>query len=186
MATIKNTIQTNFSSKGAKKVKDDTESVGRSQTRMGQASASAGRSFAAQSQGLGGLVGAYAGAAATVFALEAAFTALAKAAQADQIIRGTNTLAAAVGQQGPKILESIKEITQGQLTLEEAANAANLALSSSFSADKIEKLTEVAMGASRALGRNLTDAMQRIVRGAAKMEPELLDELGIFVVNDQG
>ncbi len=181
MATIKNTIQTNFSSKGAKKVKDETESVGRAQTRMGQASASAGRSFAAQSQGLGGLVGAYAGAAATVFALEAAFTALAKAAQADQIIRGTNTLAAAVGQQGPKILESIKEITQGQLTLEEAANAANLALSSSFSADKIEKLTEVAMGASRALGRNLTDAMQRIVRGAAKMEPELLDELGIFV-----
>ena len=181
MATIKNTIQTNFSSKGAKKVKDDTESVGRAQTRMGQASASAGRSFAAQSQGLGGLVGAYAGAAATVFALEAAFNALSKAAEAEMIVKGTNALAAAVGQQGPKILESIQEIAQGQLTLEEAANAANLALSSSFSADKIEKLTEVALGASRALGRNLTDAMQRIVRGAAKMEPELLDELGIFV-----
>ena len=33
----------------------------------------------------------------------------------------------------------------------------------------------------QALGRNLTDSLQRVFRGVAKLEPELLDELGIFV-----
>ena len=180
MATITNTIQNNIVTTGGQTAVRDVDNLGRAQTRMGQASASAGRSFAAQSQGLGGLVGAYAGAAATVFALQAAFEALSKAAQAENIVKGTSALAAEIGQSGPKILKSIKEITQGQLTLEEASNAANLALSSGFNTGQIEDLAKVALGASRALGRNLTDAMTRVVRGAAKMEPELLDELGIF------
>jgi len=180
LATIRNTIRTDFVESGADRVTDATDTLGRSQTRLGQASASAGRSFAAQSQGLGGLVGAYAGAAATVFALQAAFDALSKAAQAENIVRGTSALASEIGQSGPKILQSIKDITQGQLTLEEASNSANLALSSGFNTKQIEDLSKVALGASRALGRNLTDAMTRVVRGAAKMEPELLDELGIF------
>ena len=181
MATIRNTIDTQFTSRGARGVQQDTENVGRAQTRMGQASASAGRSFAAQSQGLGGLVGAYAGAAATVFALEAAFTALAKAAQAETIVKGTSALAAGIAQSGPRIIASLQEITQGQLTLAEAAQNANIGLSAGFDSTQIEGLTKVAMGASRALGRNLTDSLQRVFRGVAKLEPELLDELGIFV-----
>ena len=76
MATITNTIQNNIVSTGGQAAVRDVNNLGRAQTRMGQASASAGRSFAAQSAGLGGLVGAYAGAAATVFALQAAFDAL--------------------------------------------------------------------------------------------------------------
>ena len=181
MATIINTIQTQFTSRGARGVQQDTENVGRAQTRMGQASASAGRSFAAQSQGLGGLVGAYAGAAATVFALEAAFTALSRAAQAETIVIGTNALASGIAQSGPKIIKSIQDITQGQLTMAEAAQNANIGLSAGFDSTQIEGLTKVAMGASRALGRNLTDSLQRVFRGVAKLEPELLDELGIFV-----
>jgi len=180
MATIKNTINTQFTSSGATKVVKDTESVSRVQTRLGQASASNGRQFAAQANGLGGLVAAYAGAAATVFALEAAFTALSRAAQSETILQGTNTLAREIGQSGPKILESIKSITQGQLTLTEAAQNANIALSAGFDTQQIEGLTEVALKASRALGRDLTDSFQRVVRGVAKLEPELLDEIGIF------
>ena len=181
MATIRNTIDTQFTSRGARGVQQDTENVGRAQTRMGQASAGAGRSFAAQSQGLGGLVGAYAGAAATVFALEAAFTALAKSAQAETIVKGTSALAAGIAQSGPRIIASLQEITQGQLTMAEAAQNANIGLSAGFDSTQIEGLTKVAMGASRALGRNLTDSLQRVFRGVAKLEPELLDELGIFV-----
>ena len=93
-----------------------TERVGRQQTRLGQASASAGREFAAQSAGLGGLVGAYAGAAATVFALTAAFNALNNAARFEQIIAGTNALASSLGLQGNQVLEQITRITKGQLT----------------------------------------------------------------------
>ena len=112
MATIVNTVQNNIVTTGGEAATRQVEGLGRAQTRMGQASASAGRSFAAQSAGLGGLVGAYAGAAATVFALQAAFEALSKAAQAEKIVKGTSALAAEIGQSGPKILKSIQDITQ--------------------------------------------------------------------------
>ena len=157
-----------------------TERLGRNQTRLAQASASAGRSFAAQSAGLGGVVGVYAAAAANVFAITAAFTALNRAAQFATIISGTEQLANAVGSSANEVISSLKNITEGQLSIVEAATQANLALSAGFNVDQIEELGEVALKSSRALGRNLTDAFQRITRGAIKLEPELLDEIGIF------
>jgi chromosome segregation ATPase len=180
LAVIKNVIQTQYKSTGADKVVKDTETINRSQTRLGQASASAGRAFSSQAQGLGGLVGAYAGAAATVFALQQAFSALAKAAQSETIVRGTKTLALEIGQSGPQILRSIQSITQGQLSLTEAAQNANIALSAGFNTRQIEGFTTVALKASKALGRDFTDALQRITRGVSKLEPELLDEIGLF------
>lgn len=179
--TITNVINTVFKTKGAEQTEKATTRVGRAQTRLGQASASAGREFSAQASGLGGLVGAYAGAAATVFALEAAFQALAQAAAAENIVKGTNVLAASVGQVGPQLISQIKEITNNQVTLAEAAQNANIALSTGFSSEQILGLTEVANKAARTLGRDLTDSFQRLVRGTSKLEPELLDELGIFV-----
>ncbi|MDC3305063.1 hypothetical protein OAV13_00925 [bacterium] len=174
-------------SRGGKKVAQDldnvasaTARVGKNQTRLAQGSASAGRSFAAQSQGLGGVVGVYAAAAANVFALTAAFTALNRAAQFETILRGTESLANAVGTNADSVVKSLKNITSGQLSIVEAATQANLALSAGFNIDQIEQLGQVALKASRALGRNLTDSFQRITRGAIKLEPELLDEIGIF------
>lgn len=157
-----------------------SDKLNRSTTRLGQSSASAGRQFSAQAAGLGGLVGAYAGAAATVFALQQAFSALNRAAQVDNIIRGTQTLAAKVGENGNQILQSLQDITQGQVALGEAAEKANLALSTGFSTKQIEQLANISTKVSVALGRNLSDAFERLTRGAAKLEPELLDELGIF------
>lgn len=201
MARVKTDVDVNVKSTGAKRAAKDLSSVGaalkkvgqetntatagseklnRSTTRLGQASASTGRQFSAQAQGLGGLVGAYAGAAATIFALQQAFSALNRAAQAENIIRGTQTLAAQIGENGDKIISSLQGITQGQLSMVEAAEKANMALASGFNTDQIERLTNVAQKASRALGRNLNEAFERLVRGAAKLEPELLDELGIF------
>ena len=94
MATIKNIIQTIFSSQGAGSTINQLNNLGKAQTRLGQSSAGAGRSFSAQSQGLGGLVAAYAGAAATTFALQQAYDKLAKSARAAQTLEGLNTLAA--------------------------------------------------------------------------------------------
>ena len=180
MASIKNDITTRFKTEGARKTQKETESIGKAQTRLGQASASAGRSFSAQANGLGGLVGVYAAAAANVFAISAAFAALNRAAQFETIIRGTEQLAAAVGSSATIVVEELKRVTQGQLSIIEAATSANLALSAGFNTDQIAQLGEVANKAAKALGRNLTDAFQRITRGAIKLEPELLDEIGIF------
>ena len=180
MATIRNIIETTFLTKGAGAAASATDNVTKAQTRLGQASASTGRQFSAQASGLGGFVAAYAGAAANVFALQQAFTALQKAAQVENIIKGTQTLALQIGENGNQILASVKQITQGQVTLAESAQNINIALSAGLSSDQIEKLVTVATKASRALGRDLNDSLQRLTRGVAKLEPELLDELGIF------
>jgi len=179
-STIRTIIETLFTTRGADAAEGATDRVGRAQTRLGQTSASAGRSFAAQASGMGGLVGAYAGAAATVIALSSAYSALTKAAQAKQTLEGLNALAAGSAVSGERLLASVQKITKGQLALSESAGNINLALSAGFSGKQIEGLSSVALKASRALGRDLTDSMTRVVRGSAKMEAELLDELGIY------
>ena len=176
----KQVIETRFVTTGANKVVSDTQKIGKEQTRLGQASASAGRQFSSQAAGLGGVVGVYAAAAANIFALTAAFTALNRAAQFETIIRGTEAFANSLGVTANSVIGSIKQITNGQLTIIESAEQANLALSAGFNTEQISELADVANKASKALGRNLTDAFQRITRGAIKLEPELLDEIGIF------
>jgi hypothetical protein len=177
---IKQVVETQFTAKGANKVAKDTQKIGKEQTRLAQSSASAGRAFSAQANGLGGLVGAYAGAAANIFAITAAFTALQRAAQTETIVKGTKTLALTIGQSGGEILDNVRQITDAQLSLAETAETVNIALSAGFNSSQIEKLTNISNKASKALGRTLTDAFTRVTRGAAKLEPELLDELGIF------
>jgi hypothetical protein len=184
LATIKNVIKTEVQVTGDKQANTAIGRLDRSQTRLAQTSASAGRAFAAQSQGLGGLVAAYAGAAATTFALQQAFDKLSASARTLQTLEGLTTLAAEAGQSAESLLSSVREITKNQLTIAETAAQINLTLSAGFNTEQIEGLAEVSLKASRALGRDLTDAMTRVVRGSAKMETELLDELGIYTKID--
>ena len=180
MATFTNTVRTNFTQQGGQEVGKVVQNLGNGVRQLGDNSAGAARGFGSMQKGLGGFVGAYAGAAATFFALQQAYSALKESAKMEQSIEGTKLLASEIGESGTKILESIKNITKGQLTLKDAAEATNLALSSGFNGDQIEKLTSIATKASMALGRDLGDSFIRLVRGSAKLEPELLDELGIF------
>ncbi len=181
MASVKNLILNFvFQTQGAGSTARDLNNLNKAQTRLGQSSASAGRSFSSQAQGLGGLVAAYAGAAATTFALQQAFDKLAKSARTIQTLEGLNTLASSVGASGSQLLESVREITKAQLTIADSAAQINLSLSAGFNTQQIERLSGVALKASRALGRDLNDAYTRVVRGSAKMETELLDELGIY------
>ena len=133
MVDVVSRIKLLFQTQGADKAAKSTEKIGRAQTRLGQASASAGRQFSAQASGMGGLVTAYAGAAANIFAITMAFSALSKAARAEETIAGVRTLAAAVGESGDEVISKLQEITQGQVSMAEAAASANLALSAGFS-----------------------------------------------------
>jgi len=176
----KSVVETRFRGVGADRLIKDMNSLNKSQTRLTHGSVSAGRQFSAQAAGLGGLVAVYAGAAATTFALQQAFSALEKSARSEQIIQGVNALAAAIGQSGIKITKAVNQIIEGQLSIVETSENVNIALAAGFNTDQIERLAGVANKASRALGRNLGDALERVFRGTAKLEPELLDELGIF------
>ena len=79
------------------------------------------------------------------------------------------------------LAKGLAKATGNALSLEEAMRATALTMSSGFGVDTIDRLGDVARKASVALGRDTADSLSRLVRGATKLEPELLDELGIMV-----
>lgn len=178
--SIVNYVITEFKATGAKQTEDAAKAVGSGFRQLGDRSADAGRGFSNLSKGLGGFVGAYAGAAATFFALQQAYSALKNAAGLEQTIQGTRLLASTISESGDQILASVTKITRGQLTLKDTAESINLALSSGFNVSQINELASIATKASTVLGRDLGDSFIRLSRGVTKLEPELLDELGIF------
>lgn len=140
----------------------------------------AGRDFGKQSRELGGLVRLYATYAATLFATEAAFRGLSEAMNTTNMIKGLNQLGAASGVAMGGLAKRFSEASGGAISLRESMEATAKAVSSGLSQSQFLKLGEVAKKASQALGVNMSDAVSRLTRGITKLEPELLDELGIF------
>ena len=147
----------------------------------GQASSGATKNFSKMSQGMGGLVGTYATLAATVFAVSAAFQFLKSAADYKSLIEGQKALGAVTGVAYKTISNSIVEATNGQLKYAEAAKAAAIGTASGLSPSQLARLGTAAKNTSIALGRDLGDSFDRLIRGVTKAEPELLDELGIIL-----
>lgn len=138
------------------------------------------RDFAKESQGLGGLVRLYATWAANIYAASAAFSALSNAANVTNMIEGMNQLGVNSGIALGSMAKRFVEASQGAISLKDAISATVKATSSGLSQAQFVKLGEVASKASKALGIDMTDAVGRLTRGITKLEPELLDELGIF------
>ena len=145
----------------------------------------AGRDFAKQAQGLGGLVHLYATFAANIFAVSMAFTAFDRAFQYQKMIEGAKVLESTTGVALRSIASNMTKVSDGALSMQESLKFTALASSAGISSTNIEKLTKVAKGASLALGRDMGDAIDRIIRGVSKLEPELIDELGITVKSMQ-
>ena len=150
-----------------------------------QSGLSSAKAFSKQAGAIGGgssgLVGAYATLAANVFAATAAFQVFKEAAAFENLIAGLNAVGAAAGRNLTFASEKLVEVSGYAISTERAMRSMALGVSSGFSTDQMSELTKVARGASLALGRDMGDAMDRLTRGAAKLEPEILDELGIMV-----
>jgi lambda family phage tail tape measure protein len=151
----------------------------RSRGAMGSTGAGA-RDFAKEAQGLGGLVRVYATVAANLFAVSAAFNALKEAANTSNMVRGLDQLGAASGMALGTLSKKFVEATDGAISLREAMGAVSKASAAGLSSKQILEIGDVAKKASQALGLDMTDAVSRLTRGITKLEPELLDELGIF------
>ena len=156
---------------------------------VGQAGLSASKGFSKMrgeiGGGGGGLVGAYAGLAANVFALTAAFGALSRASRANQLEEGLVSLGQASGLAMHTLSRGLVEATGNAVSLEEAMRSVALITSAGIDPGSIERFGNVARGAATALGRDVNDAISRLTRGITKLEPELLDELGIMVRLDE-
>lgn len=131
--------------------------------------------------GSSGLVGAYATLAANLFAASAAFTALQKAAQLEQISSGLTYLGKATGVAMGSLASGLQKAAGYGISLGESMKSVAMVTTAGFDPSYIERLGKVARNTSTALGRDLSDSLDRLVRGAVKLEPELLDELGIMV-----
>jgi len=152
---------------------------GRARGSMGSTGAS-GRDFANQAQGLGGLVRLYATYAANVFAVSAAFKALSDAMDTTNMIKGLDQLGAASGVAMGSLAKQFTQASGGAISLRESMEATAKAISSGMTQKQFLQLGDVAKKASQALGVNMSDAVSRLTRGITKLEPELLDELGLF------
>ena len=172
-------------SKKAAKGLEDTGKGARTADRnlKGAASASSNttKNFSKMSQGVGGLVGAYATLAAQIFAVSAAFNFLKRAGDLKILQQGQTAYAAATGIAMKSLTEDIIAATDSQVTFQDAAQAAAIGVASGLNTDQLTRLGKAAKDASAVLGRDVTDSFNRLIRGVTKAEPELLDELGIIL-----
>jgi hypothetical protein len=152
-----------------------------------QSNLSSAKAFSKMNQTIGGsggsgaLVASYAVLAANVFAVTAAFNTLRQAAAVDKLTEGLQAFSNTTGQSLDIVAKRLQETTGFAVSFEQAMRTAALSTSAGFGVQEMEGLTRVAKGASLALGRDMGDALDRLTRGAIKLEPEILDELGIMV-----
>ena len=79
------------------------------------------------------------------------------------------------------VARDLQEASGFGLDFADSMRSTSLALSAGFDTTAISELGEVARNAAVSLGRPMGDALDRIFRGVIKVEPELLDEIGLFV-----
>ena len=171
---------------GAKKAGDglgkagkDADNFNKKAKGVGQTGLSAGKGFSKMAEGAGSFVGAYATLAANIFAITAAFGFLKRAADLSNMEKGQLQFAQSTGKAMGSVTRRLREASGGMLGFQKAAEAAAIGTAKGFSSAQLEELATGAQKASTALGRSYEDTFDRLVRGASKAEPELLDELGI-------
>ena len=172
-----------------KKTKKAVDALGRSEATLNrnfkgasQQSSNQTKNFSKMAQGItGGLVPAYATLAANIFAIGAAFRFLQSAADFRILTQGQAEYATRTGQSLSIMTRQLQAATDGQLAFADAAQSVAIGTAAGLSIKQINELGVVAKNASLMLGRDLTASFNRLVRGAVKAEPELLDELGIIL-----
>lgn len=144
-------------------------------------SSNATKNFSKMAQGMTGLVPIYATLAANVFAVSAAFSYFKNAADLRVLQEGQELYANKTGKSLSLLTFRIQQATDGVLDFQRAASSVSIGTAAGVSSDQLTRLAGVARNASMALGRDMADSYDRLIRGATKAEPELLDELGIIL-----
>jgi len=182
-ANLKDIIKEgNKAGKALDNTKKSAQSADRQLKGAARASSGASKNFSKMSQGItGGLVPAYATLAANLFALDAVFRFLKDSADFRVLKEGQLAFAGATGIAYESLARDLQTATKGMISFREAAQAGAIGRAAGLSAGQLKELSEAAYTVSIALGRDVTDSFNRLIRGVTKAEPELLDELGIIL-----
>ena len=169
-----------------KKTSKDSQTLNRNMKGLSKQSSNSSKNFSKTAQGMQGvLVPAYAEVAARVFALTAVYQALSKAADFRILMQGQAEYAKRTGKNMADIAKQVQKASKGMLDFASASSQVALATTSGISASQIVKMTKASVDSSTALGRSVTDTMDRLTRGIVKAEPEILDEIGVIIRLDK-
>lgn len=167
---------------------DTAGAAGRASRALGNTSGSARgatRDFAAMAKIGGGLPMLYAGIASNLYVLQAAFEQLKIGDQLNRLEQFGVIVGAQTGTPVQSLARSLQEATGYAISFEEAMRQASTASAYGFDAEQLSKFGLVARRAAAVLGVDMTDALNRVIKGVSKQEIELLDELGITIrLND--
>ena len=159
-----------------KRSKDTTTSM----TKMTKAGNGSTRSFSKMAFGMNPLTSMYASIAINVYALTEAFRVLNEAANFARLEDSLVSFSAGVSGLNVKDLAAEMSVLSGSvLSVKESMQFAVKGAAFNFTAEQLKNLTRGARNASMALGLNMTDALDRVMRGISKQEIELFDELGV-------
>lgn len=164
-----------------KSIEEPTLDRGLTRGTAGSMSRGDTRDFARQAQGLGGLVHLYATFAANLFAVSAGFTALSKAMDLANMEKASTLLSSSLGVNTKVLATDLQQLTNHALSFSDSLKVINVGLQSGISSKNLKELVVIAKGAAIVMGRDMNDSIDRIIRGTAKQEQEILDELGIIV-----
>lgn len=139
------------------------------------------KAFSKMQQGMQGIVPIYASIAANVFALGAAFRALNRATEFDNLTAAATEFGIRTGNSLLDVANKVRQLTDGTTSLQNSLELVSKATAAGISTDNIEKLTRAAINASTALGANLDDSLKRVFNSVVSLSPELLKTLGITV-----
>lgn len=127
----------------------------------------------------------YATVAANVYALTQAYEQMAAGDRLNRLEKINSVIGAEQGVAVSQLATIMQEATGYAIGFDNAMQKAAQASAYGFSTEQVEEFTLAARRASVALGVDLDDQLNRIIRGVSKLEVELLDELGITVRLDE-
>lgn len=180
--------QTKKTADSTERLKDGLRGAGDQQARTSKgtegaqrSTKGATRSFQDLAKVAGPLPMIYATIAANVYALTEAYNQLAAGDRLNRLEQINKAIGQEQGVALSNLASIMQEATGYAVSFEGAMLKASQASAYGFSPDQVEQFTLAARRASVALGVDLDDAMNRVIRGVSKLEIELLDELGITV-----
>lgn len=162
--------------------------AGRASRALGNTSGSARgatRDFAAMAKIGGRLPILYAAFASNVYVLQTAFENLKVGDQLNRLEQFGTIVGTITGTPVQTLALSLQNATNGAISFEEAMRQASTASAYGFDSEQLEQFGLVARRAAAVLGVDMTDALNRVIKGVSKQEIELLDELGVTIrLND--
>lgn len=167
---------------------DTAGAAGRASRAIGNTSGSARgatRDFAAMAKIGGSLPIMYAALASNIFVLQSAFEQLKLGDQLNRLEKFGVIVGTQTGTPVQTLARSLQEAAGYAISFEEAMRQASSASAYGFDAEQLNKFGLVARRAAAVLGVDMTDALNRVIKGVSKQEIERLDELGVTIrLND--